>query len=80
LNCEATLGIDPRRFLEVLVPHCANVATVGKLRVVSIEDADEALRSLAKSSAESAATEDADADEDLTTDQFLAKLGRRRIA
>jgi len=81
LNCEATIGIDPRRFLEVLLPHCAHVATVGKLRVVLVEDADEALRELSKSSAEPAAVEEAvDDDGPQDADDFLRRLGRRRSA
>jgi hypothetical protein len=81
LTCEAVLGIDPRRYLEVLVPHCAHVATVGKLRIISLEDAEEALRALSKSSAEPAATDNAVEDEGpATADEFLSRLGRRRTA
>jgi hypothetical protein len=83
LNCEAILGIDPRRFLELLVPRCAHVSIVGKLRVISVEDADDALRSLATDSSELAATEvdvNGDDDEIGTADDVLRRLGRRRTA
>jgi len=49
LTCLSVLGIDERRFLELLVPHCHGVARLGRLRLVPIE---EALRTLATLSTE----------------------------
>ncbi len=47
LTCLVLLGIDPRRYLDVLVPRCRGVVHVGRLRLVPLDVAVEALRGLA---------------------------------
>ncbi|HSY24213.1 MAG TPA: hypothetical protein VK841_18930 [Polyangiaceae bacterium] len=80
LNSEPTIGIDPRRFLDHLVPLCkGDVTKLGKLRLVPLDVAVEALRRLA----ETGEGDDAESGEPTerqpeTADAVLAALGMER--
>jgi hypothetical protein len=79
LTCLALLGIDPRRYLDALVPRChGSVALVGKLRLLPLEVAVAALRR--------AEPDDGEQDDNVarerqpeTAAEVLAALGRRRV-
>jgi hypothetical protein len=79
LTCLALLGVDPRRFLDVLIPRCSNVAKLGRLRLVPLEDAVEGLRTLAVDDSESAdeAVEPSEGQPE-SADEVLAALGMER--
>ena len=88
ITSAAILGVDERRFLELVVPRCERVSRVGRLRLVEVEEALRALRSLSlpdgeESRAESdgAATDDAEEEQGEfgSVDDVLRKLGRRRV-
>ena len=76
LTCLAVLGIDSRRYLEELVPQCASVVKLGKLRLVEVDDALRALRAMTPT--ESAATANAENDQGEPEPDLLAGFGRRR--
>jgi hypothetical protein len=47
LTCLVLLGVDPRRFLDLVVPVCRpDVVRVGRLRLVPLEVAVQAIRSM----------------------------------
>lgn len=69
------LGVDPRRYLDLVVPLCrGHVTELGKLRLIPLDVAVEALRSLAN--AEPAAPVADTDDEAPTRDAILARIGR----
>lgn len=70
------LGIDARRFREAFSKH-PNASRVGKLLVVDVADARDALRALRIDGADNDSTPE---DEPRDVDAVLAQLGRRRIA
>jgi hypothetical protein len=80
-NCLQVLGVDARRFLERVVPTCkASVVSLGKLRLVPIDDAEAALRRLATPAGQHSDDGD-DNPVDLqpqTPEEVLAKLGLER--
>jgi hypothetical protein len=79
LNSLPLLGVDPRRFLDLVVPACCQVVPLGRLRIVSLDDAIEALRSLANDGAKTAEEgRRCDALQPETVDQVLAALGMER--
>ena len=84
LNCDAVIGVDPRRYLEKVVPLCpGHVAEIGKLRAVPVAVVLEAMRTLAGTRAtEAGATPIALGDDDEldTADKVLARLGMRRAS
>lgn len=81
LNCLALVGIDPRRWLELLLAH-AEVprSAVGKLRVVAVDDLRMLLAALA-------CTKDAadvidpveDDDQPTSAGDVLSRLGLRKV-
>ena len=87
LTCEAVLGIDSRRFLEVLVPRCGrHVSKVGKLRVVPLDVAERVLRAMAEEQRAANDSDDGKAERapvvDVvpeTVDGVLAKMGYERV-
>ena len=81
-NCRELLGIDARRFLELLLPLCTgHVTPLGKLRLVPLGVAEDRLQAHARDG-------DPTGDDDQrelepqpeTADEVLAMLGRRRTA
>lgn len=85
LTAIAILGVDERRFLELLVPRCRGVAQVGRLRLVEVTEALRVLRELApagdETPAETAAANDAHEERQASTaEEFLASLRRPRAA
>jgi hypothetical protein len=82
LTCAAVLGVDPRRYLDLVVPRLAGrVAHVGRLRVARVDDVLAALAELASVNTDGTASAEAltehDESEPQNADQFLAALGRR---
>lgn len=80
LNCVQVVGIDPRRYLELLVAHPeVPRSVVGKLRVVAVEDFTSLLVALRFSRPLATdIVEDADDETPTTADAVLAELGLRR--
>ena len=82
LTSIAVLGVDPRRYLELVVPKCTQVSHVGRLRVVPIEDAIRALLLVAADATNDASPVAEDSPDvevqPETADGFLAAIGRRR--
>jgi hypothetical protein len=81
LTCLPLLGVDARRFLDVLVPKCAgDVVAIGRLRLVPLDVAVSRLRELAAESNEHDDQAD-DKHEELglptTAAGVFAALGRR---
>jgi hypothetical protein len=76
------LGIDARRYLEQLLPLCAgSISRVGRLRLVPVDVALAALERLAAADVPPPLAQtdgDDDADDPLTADDVLGRLGRRR--
>jgi hypothetical protein len=74
-NCFAVLGVDPRRYLERVVPLCrGHVIALGKLRLTPIDVAEEKL-------CEMAATPSADDDDECqprSVNEVLRAVGRAR--
>jgi hypothetical protein len=80
-NCAAILGVNARRYLERVVPRCKDrVISVGKLRLIAIDDAEAALRGLAASAGTSSDDEGDEPQErqPQTTEEVLAMLGLER--
>jgi hypothetical protein len=84
LTSLSMLGIQPRLFLERVVPLCGGaVVRLGKLRLVALDTVVDALQKLALSSDAGAPADvvsEDDDDEITSADAFLARLGRRRTA
>lgn len=79
ITCTALLGIDPRRYLDLLLAHPeVPRAAIGKLRVVALDDLRALLARLATSD-DSAPAEVRD-DAPATADAVLAAIGMRRSA
>lgn len=83
LTIEAVVGIDPRRYLELLAAHPELPRTsVGRLRIVPLDGLQDLLAHLAVSAAP--AGEDGGEDDGepspLTADTVLARIGLRRTA
>lgn len=79
LTCLSLLGVDPRRYLDHLVPLCGDeIARLGRLRVVPMDVAVEALRRLAARGEGPADDEFEDTDEPRSVDDVLAQIGRER--
>jgi hypothetical protein len=71
------LGVDPRRYLDVVVPACRpEVAHVGKLRLVELARAVEALRAMAPETDERPATIEDEDRQPETAAEVLAALGK----
>jgi hypothetical protein len=86
-TCLQVLGVDARRYLELVLPACAGQVTrLGKLRLVPLDAAEVALRALAAAGddVDGAAVDAAEHEEAVrqpqTVDEVLAAVGRRRIA
>jgi hypothetical protein len=82
-TCFAILGITPRKFRERIVPRCERVSRLGHTVAVELEEAERAMRALSSSPDEEAIDLTRDDDEDdqpQTPDEFLARLGRERVA
>lgn len=86
LNCEALLGMDSRRYLDLLLPICKGaVVRLGKLRLIPLDVAVARLRALSTVAPVDApvAGDGDDQDQDPqpeSADAFLASIGRRRTA
>ncbi len=80
LTCQSLLGIDDRRFLELVVPRCKGVARVGRLRIVEADEVRRVLRDLAPVEEDEPAPVAANDGVEPSVDDMLAKLGRRRVA
>jgi hypothetical protein len=80
LTVEALVGINPRRYLDLLAAH-PNVtrAEVGKLRVVALEDLRALLARLSDTSTAEKPSSDVDDEPAASTDDVLAQLGVRRV-
>jgi hypothetical protein len=85
LTSLSMLGVQPRLFLERVIPLCGgSVVRLGKLRLVALDVVVDALQKLALSN-DAVVPDDDVVDEDnddefASADAFLAKLGRRRTA
>lgn len=83
-NCAALLGVNPRRFLEHVVPLCGgHVVKLGKLRLVPLDVAIAKLRALASSDDVEGIDLTRDDDDDpqpQTADDVLRALGKTRAA
>jgi hypothetical protein len=86
LSCLPVLGVDERRFLEIVVPKCEHVSRLGRLRVVEVDDALRALRDLAPAEDPGEDPNEVRGDESeesgdfASVDAVLKKLGRVRKA
>ncbi len=84
LSSLQTLGVDERRFLELVVPKCGHVSKLGRLRVVEVEEAIRVLRELSpagEGEVETRVSSDAPPAEDPEEEEggsLLTKLGRVR--
>jgi hypothetical protein len=81
LTSLAILGVDERRFLELLVPRCKRVAHVGRLRLVPLDEAMRALATLANDATPpmpGGNDDPGDERQPETVDDFLAVMGLRR--
>lgn len=77
LTSLALLGVDPRRYLDVVVPACRpDVIHVGRLRLVELSRAVEVLRSMAAADAPASGETDDDDDQLTTPDAVLRAWGR----
>lgn len=80
LTCFVLLGIDDRRYLEWLPVSGLRVTHLGKLRIVSLDDAEAALGAMAVSDGEAPATAAARIDHEPTTAaEVLASIGLRVV-
>jgi hypothetical protein len=78
LTCTALLGIDPRRYLDALIPLCkGDVTPLGRLRIVPLDIAVAALRRLAVTDAGEEAPARVERQPE-TADEVLAALGLER--
>jgi len=86
-NCFAVLGVDPRRYLERVVPLCrGHVIALGKLRLTPIDVAEEKLRDMAATPSADVSVPDGDEDQDDDEDEgqprsvneVLRAVGRAR--
>ena len=82
LSCAALLGVDPRRFLDVVVPLCRpDVVHVGKLRLIEVARAVDVLRGMvAGDGAEGPTTDEDEPGQPETAEEVLAALGLERVA
>lgn len=80
LTCEAAVGINARRFLELLPKLGIHVAEIGKLRLVQIDAFESALMKLGDSSAIDDDEENVDDEQPTDASAVLAKLGLRRAS
>ncbi len=78
LTCLAILGIDPRRWLEIVAKWNVRRARVGKLVVVALPTMLEALAAHAAEAADDSPTDDEDDGQPQTADAVLAAIGCRR--
>lgn len=82
LNCEQLLGVNSRRYLDIFLPLCAgHVIPLGKLRLVPLEVAVDALRSMAIADG-SPAVDAGDSDDDdlpVTAEQVRRRMGRELV-
>jgi len=75
LNCEPLLAVDPRRYLDLVLPLCkGHVIPVGKLRLVPLDVAVDALRGLTVYGDDEAPPAD-DPRQPETAEAVLAALG-----
>ncbi len=79
-NCASVLGIDPRRYLERIIPLCAgHVAQLGRLRAIPVSIVLQKLREIARTAAGGELTPAVAADDELqSVDDVLRALGMRR--
>lgn len=80
LTSLALLGIDPRRFLDIIIPRCPHVAHVGRLRIVPLDDAIEVLRGLSGDNDDGDEVEADGERQPQTADAVLGALGMERVA
>lgn len=82
-TCEATLGLDERRYLDLYRSH-PRARRVGRLLVLELADAIEHLRSMPAATPTDdvdVIDEDDDRDDEITTaDDVLRSIGYRRLA
>lgn len=76
LNCAAICGVDPRRFLELLLRLDIRVAKIGKLRLVDAEEFRVCLYERMTPSTSPSAPVDLERQPE-TADEVLAVLGLR---
>lgn len=84
-NCFAVLGVDPRRYLDRVVPLCrGHVVALGKLRLTPLDVAEEKLREVAAAQSSEAAGaecgEDKDPDQPASINDVLRAVGRARTS
>jgi hypothetical protein len=75
LNCGPAVGMNPRRFLELLPLLGIPIARRGKLRLVQLDAFEAALMKLAETSTSDAAA--IETDQPTTAAAVLARIGRR---
>jgi hypothetical protein len=81
LTCLSLLGVDPRRYLDHVVPLCTgHVVPLGKLRLIPLDRAVDALRSLSVDESTASDHHPVDIVEGVTADTLLARLGRTRAS
>lgn len=78
---ESIFGVDPRRFLELVRDHAADLCPtkVGKLRIVSVSRLHALLDRLASSEVVGPALASASVEPE-TADDVLSRIGRRRAS
>ncbi|HSY22819.1 MAG TPA: hypothetical protein VK841_11925 [Polyangiaceae bacterium] len=78
LTCLQLLGVDPRRYLDEVVPRCkGDVTSLGQLRIVPLDIAVAALRRLALTDQGEEAPARVERQPE-TADEVLAALGLER--
>lgn len=71
----ALLGITARKFLELVAPRCERVTRLGKSVLVSVDEAERVVGSMAVDSGDGEPVE-RDDDQPQSVDQVLAALGK----
>ena len=83
-NCFAVLGVDPRRYLDRVVPLCrGHVVSLGKLRLTPVDVAEEKLRELTTIQGDTerfGSERDDDEDQPRSIDDVLRAVGRERTS
>lgn len=81
LNCEAVIGVNARRYLEIVVPLCnGHVVSLGKLRAIPVDVVLEKLRSRAIDDTGKTEPTFDDHEQFDTPDAVLARIGMRKSA
>lgn len=81
LNVTPIVGIDARRYLDLLVAHPeVPRAAVGRLRIVALEDLRSLLSRIATTSTTETAVDTDTDDAPMTADAVLSRIGMRRAS